>query len=59
MSALRTCAVLTLPALAMLLLGAHFFRATPVPLTAGCLGLVALLFVRTRGATHPFSDRLR
>jgi hypothetical protein len=39
-----------LPALALLLLGAHFFRAALVPLTVVCLGLVALLLVRTRWA---------
>jgi hypothetical protein len=42
--------VLLLPALALLLLGAHFFRAAIVPLTVVCLGLVALLFVRARWA---------
>ena len=50
MSALRTGAHLLLPALALLLLGAHFFRAALVPLTVACLGLVALLFVRARWA---------
>ena len=50
MSALRTSAVLLLPALALLLLGAHFFRAALVPLTVVCLGLIALLFVRARWA---------
>ena len=50
MRALRTYALLLLPALALLLLGAHFFRATLVPLTVVCLGLVALLFVRARWA---------
>ena len=40
-------AALLLPALALLLLGAHFFRAGLEPLTAGCLVLVALLFVRS------------
>jgi len=50
MSATRTVAVLLLPALALLLLGAHFFRAALVPLTVLCLGLVGLLFVRARWA---------
>jgi hypothetical protein len=50
MSALRTYALLLLPAFALLLLGAHFFRAALVPLTAVCLGLIALLFVRDRWA---------
>jgi hypothetical protein len=50
MSALRTYALLLLPAFALLLLGAHFFRAALVPLTVVCLGLFALLFVRTRWA---------
>lgn len=48
-SALRW-SVLLLPTLALLLLGAHFFRASLVPLTVACLGLIALLFVRTRWA---------
>jgi hypothetical protein len=50
LSALRTGTLLLLPALALLLLGAHFFRAALVPLTVVCLGLVALLFVRARWA---------
>lgn len=50
MSRLRTGALLVLPALALLLLGAHFFRAALVPLTVVCLGLIALLFVRARWA---------
>lgn len=50
MSALRTHALLLLPAFALLLLGAHFFRAALVPLTVACLGLIALLFVRARWA---------
>jgi hypothetical protein len=47
---IRTGLVLLLPALALLLLGAHFFRAALVPLTVACLGLVALLFVHARWA---------
>jgi len=50
LSVVRTYALLLLPALALLLLGAHFFRAALVPLTVVCLGLVALLFVRARWA---------
>jgi hypothetical protein len=50
MSALRTYALLLLPTLALLLLGAHFFRASLVPLTVACLGLLALLCVRARWA---------
>ena len=50
MSPIRTAALLLLPALALLLLGAHFFRAALVPLTVVCLGLMALLFVRARWA---------
>lgn len=50
MSVLRTMGVLLLPVLALLLLGAHFFRAGLVPLTVVCLGLIALLFVRARWA---------
>jgi len=49
-SPIRTAALLLLPALALLLLGAHFLRAAFVPLTVACLGLVALLFVRARWA---------
>lgn len=49
MSALRR-PVLLLPAFALMLLGAHFFRASLVPLTVVCLGLIALLFVRARWA---------
>lgn len=46
MNALRTYSLLLLPAFALLLLGAHFFRAALVPLTVVCLGLIGLLFVR-------------
>ena len=48
----RTYALLLLPAFALLLLGAHFFRAALVPHTVVCLGLVALLFVRTAWAAR-------
>ena len=50
MSALRRYVLLLLPTIALLLLGAHFFRAALVPLTLACLGLIALLFVRARWA---------
>lgn len=50
MSALRSYALLLLPAFALLLLGAHFFRAALVPLAVVCLVLIALLFVRDRWA---------
>lgn len=50
MSALRTGSLLLLPALLLLLLAAHFCRASQVPLTVACLGLVALLLVRARWA---------
>jgi hypothetical protein len=50
MSALRRYVLLLLPTFALLLLGAHFFRAALVPLTVACLGLIALLFLRTRWA---------
>ncbi|MCM2310175.1 MAG: hypothetical protein NDI84_02130 [Steroidobacteraceae bacterium] len=52
MKAARTYALLLLPAFALLLLGAHFFRATLVPLTVACLGLVGLLFVRAPWAAR-------
>jgi hypothetical protein len=49
-SPIRAATLLLLPALALLLLGAHFFRAALVPLTVVCHGLIALLFVRARWA---------
>lgn len=52
MKAVRTYALLLLPAFALVLLGAHFFRAAWVPLTVACLGLVALLFVRASWASR-------
>lgn len=52
MSGPRTYSLLLLPAFALLLLGAHFFRAALVPLTVVCLGLVALLFVRSAWAAR-------
>ena len=47
MRKLRVAGALLLPALALLLLGAHFFRAGHVPVAAVCVALLALLFVRT------------
>jgi hypothetical protein len=49
---MRVVATLLLPAMALLLLGAHFFRAGLVPLTVACLALLALLFVRTAWAAR-------
>ncbi len=42
----RTLGLLVLPAVVLLLLAAHFFRAGLMPLTVVCLLLPALLFVR-------------
>lgn len=53
MKSMRTLATLLLPAVALLLLGAHFFRAGLVPVTVACLGLLALVFVR-----RPWAARL-
>ena len=47
LSVARTIAALLLPGLALLLLGAHFFRAGLPPLTALCVVLAGLLFVRS------------
>ena len=47
---LRRLGALLLPALALLLLGAHFFRAGLIPFAAACVALLALLFVRARWA---------
>jgi hypothetical protein len=48
----RTVALRLLPALALLLLGAHFFRAGLVPVTVVCVGMIALLFVRAPWAAR-------
>jgi len=53
LSRVRTVGALGLPALALLLLGAHFFRAGFVPLAAACAVLLVLLFVRS-----PWSSRV-
>lgn len=45
-------AVLGLPAVALLLLAAHFFRAGLAPLTVLCVALVGLLFVRSPWASR-------
>ena len=50
---MRTFATLLLPIVAMLLLGAHFFRAGLVPVTVACLGVLALVFLR-----RPWAARL-
>jgi hypothetical protein len=44
--------MLLVPALALLLLGAHFFRAGSAPLAGLSAALVALLFVRTPWAAR-------
>jgi len=49
---MRVVATLLLPAVALLLLGAHFFRAGLVPLTVACLALLGLLFVRSAWAVR-------
>jgi hypothetical protein len=53
LNTVRTIGALALPTLALLLLGAHFFRAGLVPVAAACAVLLALLFVRT-----PWSARV-
>ena len=44
---MRTAVARALAGIALLLLAAHFFRAGLIPLTALCVVLVALLFIRT------------
>jgi hypothetical protein len=44
--------MLLVPALALLLLGAHYFRAGSAPVAGLCAALVALLFVRTPWAAR-------
>jgi len=44
---MRTALARALAGIALLLLAAHFFRAGLIPLTALCVVLVALLFIRT------------
>jgi hypothetical protein len=53
LSGVRAAGTLALPGLALLLLGAHFFRAGLVPVAAACAVLLALLFVRA-----PWSARM-
>ena len=53
LSAVRTVGTLALPGLALLLLGAHFFRAGLMPVAAACAVLLALLIVRA-----PWSARV-
>lgn len=52
LNGLRLVGVLALPALALLLLGAHFFRAEWLALAAACVALLALLFVRSPWAAR-------
>jgi hypothetical protein len=47
---LRRLGALLLPALALLLLAAHFFRAGLIPVAAACVALLALLLVRSSWA---------
>jgi hypothetical protein len=49
---MRTVVSRTLAGLALLLLAAHFFRAGLIPLTALCVVLVALLFIRATWAVR-------
>ena len=53
LSLVRIVGTLALPALALLLLAAHFFRAGLMPLAAACVVLPALLAVRS-----PWSARV-
>lgn len=53
LSTVRIVGLLALPALALVLLGAHFFRAGLVPLAAACAVLLVLLGVRS-----PWSARV-
>ena len=55
---MRIVATLLLPGLALLLLGAHFFRGGLVWLTVACLGLLALLFVRANWASRTLQAAL-
>lgn len=47
---MATVTLLLLPALSLLLLGAHFFRAGLAAVAAVCVALVVLLFVRAAWA---------
>jgi hypothetical protein len=49
---LARLAMLLMPGLALLLLGAHFFRAGSAPLAGLCAALVALRFVRAPWAAR-------
>jgi hypothetical protein len=49
---LARLAMLLMPGLALLLLGAHFFRAGSAPLAGLCAALVTLLFVRAPWAAR-------
>lgn len=52
LTAVATFAALLPSALALVLLGAHFFRAGLVPLAAACVAFSALLFVRSPWSTR-------
>jgi hypothetical protein len=51
LTVVRRFGLVLLTAVALLVLGAHFFRAGLLPLAAGCLVLPALLFVRAPWAS--------
>jgi hypothetical protein len=55
---MRTAVSRTLTGLALLLLAAHFFRAGLIPLTALCVVLVALVFVRATWAVRTLQAAL-
>ncbi len=51
LSTVATVAALLPSALALILLGAHFFRAGLLPLAAACVAFCGLLFVRSPWST--------
>jgi hypothetical protein len=55
---MRTAVSRTLAGLALLLLAAHFFRAGLMPLTALCVVLVALVFIRATWAVRTLQAAL-
>lgn len=55
---MRTAVSRALAGLALLLLAAHFFRAGLIPLTALCVVLVALLFIRAAWAVRTLQSVL-
>jgi hypothetical protein len=54
----RLAAALVLPALALLLLAAHFFRAGLTWPSAACVAVAGLLFVRSPWASHALTAAL-